>query len=207
MERTWVGLGGTVPQERVVADSGGAGTSRPPAGIHAVLRRDGDEGSATWTRIHPAAKGRSSKGRDTTGPRVGLFRVELRAADETVGSLWSQRDDSAGQPHLEETRLLAAAADQIGQAVRRERLMAQAAELEIARRSDELRPAARDPVGRIAEASRERRATQVLMSRDVGDTRAGIMRRSVADDVANALPQVELHLIGGGEGREPVPTR
>ncbi len=50
------------------------------------------------------------------------------------------------QPHVEESRLLAAAADQMGAAVRRDRLLAQAAELEIARRSDELKSALVDSV-------------------------------------------------------------
>ena len=49
-------------------------------------------------------------------------------------------------PDLEETRLLAVTADQVGQALRRERLAAQAAELEIARRSDELKSALLDSV-------------------------------------------------------------
>jgi two-component system sensor histidine kinase KdpD len=47
---------------------------------------------------------------------------------------------------VEETRLLAAAADQVGAAIHRERLMKQAAELEIARRSDELKSALVDSV-------------------------------------------------------------
>ena len=147
MERTWVGLGATVIHERVVADSGGVATPRPTVGMHAVLQRDREEGAATWTRIRaPAVAGARHVEPQGTTRRAGLFRVELRSADETVGSLWSQRADAAGQPQLEETRLLAAAADQLGQAVRRERLQAQTSELEIARRSDELKSALVDSV-------------------------------------------------------------
>ena len=147
MERTWVGLGATVMHERVVADSGGVATPRPTVGTHSVLQRDREEGAATWTRIRaPAAAGMRHAEPHGTTRRTALFRVELRSAEETVGSLWSQRADSAGQPQLEETRLLAAAADQLGQAVRRERLQAQTAELEIARRSDELKSALVDSV-------------------------------------------------------------
>ena len=146
MERTWVGIGATVRHERVVADSGGVATPRPTFGTYAVLQRDREEGAATWARIRaPAAGARHAEPQGTTR-RAGLFRVELRSTGETVGSLWSHRADSAGQPQLEETRLLAAAADQIGQAVRRERLQAQTAELEIARRSDELKSALVDSV-------------------------------------------------------------
>jgi two-component system sensor histidine kinase KdpD len=142
MERTWVGVGATVPQERMVADSGGVVSLRLSIGTHAVLQRDREEGDATWIRIHPPATPAGTR----AGPRVALYRVELRSGGETLGSLWSERRASEGAPRLEETRLMAAAADQLGQAMRRERLAAQAAELEIARRSDELKSALVDSV-------------------------------------------------------------
>ncbi len=142
MERTWVGLGATVPHERVVADSGGLASPRPSVGTHAVLQRDRQEGAATWIRIHPAAMPAGTR----AGPRVALYRVELRSGRDTLGSLWSERGASSGSPRLEETRLLAAAADQVGQAMRRERLAGQAAELEIARRGNELKSALVDSV-------------------------------------------------------------
>jgi two-component system sensor histidine kinase KdpD len=145
MARTWVGLGATAAAERVVADSRRGGQTPPTAPSHSVLRRDREEGAATWTRISTAAK-TSAPRADHARTRTALFRVELRAADETIGSLWSERAESSGPPALEETRLLAAAADQIGQAVRRDRLQTQAAELEIARRSDELKSALVDSV-------------------------------------------------------------
>jgi two-component system sensor histidine kinase KdpD len=75
-----------------------------------------------------------------------VYRVELRSGDEAIGSLWSQRASSLGEPYLEQTRLLAAAADQIAQAVKRDRLGTAAAETEIARRSDELKSALLDSV-------------------------------------------------------------
>lgn len=137
MTRTWIGLGATVAQERIAADTA-AGTPLPSTGTHAVLRRDRDEGASTWTRIHAHARPRNAA--------EGLYRIELRAEDEAYGSLWSQRPRAAGDPHLEETRLMAAAADQLAQAVRRERLAARAAELEIERRSDEIRSALLDSV-------------------------------------------------------------
>lgn len=138
MRRTWIGLGPTVAQERVTADTA-AGEPMPLIGTHAVLRRDRDEGAAVWTRIH-------SHPRSARRAAEGLYRIELRADDSTYGSLWSQRDRADGDPHLEETRLIAAAADQVAQAVRRDRLAARAAELEIERRSDELRSALLDSV-------------------------------------------------------------
>ncbi len=74
------------------------------------------------------------------------YRVALVADREEIGSLWSERPSNAGQPTLEETRLLAATADQVAQALRRDRLAAAAADAEIERRSDELRSALLDSV-------------------------------------------------------------
>ena len=146
MARVWVGLGATVAHERVVADSGGSSVLLPPGGTHAVLQRDREEGAAIWTRISPPDAPTNRGASATQARRNGLFRVALGTAGETVGSLWAERESAAREPKLEETRLLAATADQLGQAVRRERLLAQASELEIARRSDELKSALVDSV-------------------------------------------------------------
>ncbi|MEA2652486.1 MAG: two-component system, OmpR family, sensor histidine kinase KdpD [Chloroflexota bacterium] len=135
--RVWLGLGPTVAQERVAADSA-AGEPMPAIGTHAVLRRDREEGAAVWTRINPPGGAREAA--------EGLYRVELRADDAPVGSLWCRRDRADGDPHTEETRLVAAAADQLTQAVRRDRLATRAADLEVERRSDELRSALLDSV-------------------------------------------------------------
>jgi two-component system sensor histidine kinase KdpD len=137
VERVWIGVGPMAARERVVADSGGTDPP-PPPGTHSVLRRDQEEGAAAWARIHPAALG-------ARAPR-SIYRVEIRAGDETLGSLWIQRSGTAAAPEVEETRLLAVTADQVGQALRRERLAAQTAELEITRRSDELKSALLDSV-------------------------------------------------------------
>ena len=75
-------------------------------------------------------------------PRAGrspLHRVELGDEREPIGSLWAERVASLGEPSFEETRLLAAAADQIGQAILRDRLTERATELEVTRRSEALR--------------------------------------------------------------------
>ena len=145
MARVWVGLGSVPAQERVVADTGGDAPV-PGPGAHAVLQRGGDEGAATWARIMPPgeARPRSAPAADRAS-RGTSYRVEIRAGDETIGSLWSM-NPRRGHPQIEETRLLAATADQIAQAVRRDRLAAQAVELEIASRSDELKSALLDSV-------------------------------------------------------------
>lgn len=135
--RTWIGLGPTIAQERVAADTEPT-VPLPAVGAHFVLRRDRDERAASWIRINPNAAARE--------PAEGLYRIELRIEGTTVGSLWSQQERTRGSPSVEETRLLAAAADQLAQALRRERLAARAADLEVERRSDELRSALLDSV-------------------------------------------------------------
>ena len=140
MGRIWVGVGLTQQQERVVADSG-AGPA-PAVGTHAVMQRTDDEGQLAWTRIHPASAGRG----DRAASRSHIYRVEIRGGDAVLGSLWAERPPAAGEPTTEESRLLAATADQLGQALHRERLVAQAADVEVARRSDDLKSALLDSV-------------------------------------------------------------
>jgi two-component system sensor histidine kinase KdpD len=142
MARIWVGIGTTQAHERTVADSR-LGEPAPAIGTHAVLQRDRDEGNPTWTRIHPA----TPAPRDAATPARGrIYRVEIRGGDTVVGSLWAERAAGAGDPGDEESRLLAATADQLGQALHRERLVGQAADLEVARRSDDLKSALLDSV-------------------------------------------------------------
>jgi two-component system, OmpR family, sensor histidine kinase KdpD len=138
MTRAWVGVGSTIAGERPLGDTGGPRTE--PVGTHSVLQRDRPEDSATWVRIHTGSTGRGG------GSAMARYRVALVADRGEIGSLWSERPSNAGPPTLEETRLLAATADQVAQAVRRDRLAAAAADAEIERRSDELRSALLDSV-------------------------------------------------------------
>ena len=139
MARVWIGLGSTWAQEHVVASSDPTADA-PASGPHSLLRRGSDQGQTAWVRLSPP------------GPPVGrrdslaLYRLELADAGETIGSLWAARDPRQGAPTGEETRLLAAAADQIGQGIMRDRLSEQATELEVARRSEELKAALLDSV-------------------------------------------------------------
>lgn len=144
LARVWVGLGPVPAQERVVADTD-ADAPLPPPGAHVVLQRGRDEGAATWARIMPPGEARSRSEAVDRATRATPYRVEIRTGEETIGSLWSM-NGGPGHPELEETRLLAATADQVAQAVRRDRLAAQAVELEVASRSDELKSALLDSV-------------------------------------------------------------
>jgi two-component system sensor histidine kinase KdpD len=150
MSRVWIGVGATVATERVAADSAtptGVPTAGAPSAVasHCVLHRDAAEGLAKWVRIRPPTGGATPAASPVDGRGQRRYRIELRAGGEVVGSLWAERDGK-DLPQVEETRLLATAADQLGAAIRRDRLLAQAAELEIARRSDELKSAFVDSV-------------------------------------------------------------
>ncbi|HEY8771687.1 MAG TPA: DUF4118 domain-containing protein [Candidatus Limnocylindria bacterium] len=140
MERVWIGLGGTWPQEQVVADTGGR-ADLPASGSHSLLRGDGEGSQPVWLRLSPPGPPGGSRGEG-----LSLFRLELSDGTSAIGSLWAQRDPRVGIPREEETRLLAAAGDQIGQGIGRDRLADQATELEVARRSEELKTALLDSV-------------------------------------------------------------
>lgn len=139
MGRVWIGLGPTRTQEQIVADSQPA-DPLPSAAPHWLLRRSPD-GTPSWVRLSPPSP--PPTGRHDGHP---LYRLELAQGDVVLGSLWGARDPRSGAPTDDETRLFAAAADQVGQAIVRDRLAGQATELEVARRSEELKAALLDSV-------------------------------------------------------------
>ncbi len=148
MSRVWIGVGSTAAQERVIADSGGDGAQPPertPPTFSVLRRTPGDE-PAEWVRTHtsgtPAARGTE---RASTGSS-GTFRVAITADTKPIGSLWAVRPYRGGVPDRAETRILSAAADQIGQVLRRDRLAADATDAEIVRRSDALKSSLLDSV-------------------------------------------------------------
>ena len=67
-------------------------------------------------------------------------------ATQVFGSIWASRPRELGDPDPGETRVLAAAADQIGGALERDRLQRDATSAEISRRSDALKSALLDSV-------------------------------------------------------------
>ena len=70
----------------------------------------------------------------------------MTAGDRIVGSVWATRRRDQPTPSREETRILAAAADQLAGAIERERLADEAMSAEVARRSDALKSALLDSV-------------------------------------------------------------
>jgi two-component system sensor histidine kinase KdpD len=74
-------------------------------------------------------------------PAGELFRVRIEAAGRPLGSIWSLRERGAGTPDRSATRLMSAAADQVGQALAQDRLAADAKAADVARASDALKSA------------------------------------------------------------------
>ena len=138
MDRVWFGLGPSPTEERIVADTAAA-ESLPVPGWHVVLQRPPDR-PAHWVRTHVPRAG---------SPRAALavvHRVRVEVAGEALGSLWALRARAEREPDRAETRILSAAADQLGQAVVRDRLAREATNAEILRESDSLKSALLDSV-------------------------------------------------------------
>jgi two-component system sensor histidine kinase KdpD len=135
MERIWVALGPDMARERISADTGSDQRPRIP-GLHYVLQRTPDETPARWNRVHQPGQGRGGQGEGREA-----YRVRIEAGGKTIGSIWALRDRSRGEPDRTETRLLSAAADQVGQALAHDRLAAESQAAEIARQSDALKSA------------------------------------------------------------------
>jgi two-component system sensor histidine kinase KdpD len=135
MDRVWIALGSET-RERVAADSSQEPRPALPS-VQLVLRRMPGDTPAEWLRVHLPAATRPGR----SGPQLEAYRVRIEGGGATHGSLWALRDRSNGLPDRTETRLLAAAADQAGQALAQDRLAAEAQAAEIARQSDELKSA------------------------------------------------------------------
>jgi two-component system sensor histidine kinase KdpD len=144
MDRIWLGLGPTTSDERIVADTAGEAPLPVPM-FQVVLQRSPGDEPTRWVRTHVGAAPRRGPGR---GGQAGatVHRVRVEVGGETLGSLWALRSEGERAPERSETRLLSAAADQLGQAVRRDGLVAEALEAEVARRSDALKTALLDSV-------------------------------------------------------------
>jgi two-component system sensor histidine kinase KdpD len=138
MDRVWVSLGASPPEERTLADTAPT-EPLPVPGWQVVLQRRPD-GQMRWIRAHVATGGARR------APRAALHRVRIEVAGEMLGSLWALRARNELEPDRAETRILSAAADQLGQAVVRDRLAQEATSAEIARQSDALKTALLDSV-------------------------------------------------------------
>jgi two-component system sensor histidine kinase KdpD len=135
MDRVWISLG-PEGRERVAADTGDGVRPTVSPVVRVLRRMPGDE-PAEWLRVHQSLQATPQR----AVARQEVYKVRIEAGGSTLGAIWTLRDRSAGDPDRTETRLLAAAADQLGQALAHDQLAAEAQTAEIARRSDELKTA------------------------------------------------------------------
>ncbi len=157
MARVWIGLGPSIAEERVVADTL-PGEPRPPAASRWVLHSSSAEGQPGWVKVRETSVAKLREGRDVPDARefrlrqgrddgpVTILRVQIALGGETIGSLWATRPHGAPFPGRSHSRLLAAAADQLAQSVVRDRLASEATAVEVARQGDALKSALLDSV-------------------------------------------------------------
>jgi two-component system sensor histidine kinase KdpD len=145
MERVWISLGRDDANERLAAESrpdprattDGAPRRPPTTMPHEVLRRRPGDEPARWIRVVPPLAGRSRGVREP----VTTFRVRIEFGETSLGSIWGELSHRQPAPDRTATRLLAAAADQVGQALAQDRLAAEAQAAEVSRESDALKSA------------------------------------------------------------------
>jgi two-component system sensor histidine kinase KdpD len=135
MTSLWIALGPDDQGERIVALAGAPPPSTPA--LRWVLRRVPGEAPAIWVRVHAAA----SRSDRTAADRQATYRVRIEVGARTLGSIWSTRATALGNPDRSATRLISAAADQIGQALAQDKLAEDARAAEVARQSDALKSA------------------------------------------------------------------
>ena len=134
MDRVWVSLGQDEARELVAADTD-PDDPRPDPGLSWTLQRQPGDEPARWVRVHrPAPHHRATT-------HVDGYRIRIEAGDDAYGFIVAVRPRGRPDPDRTETRLFAAAADQIGQALRQDRLAAASQAAEIARQSDALKTA------------------------------------------------------------------
>jgi two-component system sensor histidine kinase KdpD len=138
MDRVWVILGATAGEERAMADTAPS-EPLPLPGWQVVLQR-GPDGRMRWVRAHVL------NGGARRAPRTALHRVRIEVAGENLGSVWALRSREHREPDRAETRILSAAADQLGQAIVRDRLAEEATSAEVARQSEAVKTALLDSV-------------------------------------------------------------
>jgi two-component system sensor histidine kinase KdpD len=154
MARVWVGLGDAIPEERVVADTK-PGESRPSVASRWTLHSSSADNQPGWVKVRETAISRGREGAEGREIRLRqlhddepltILRVPISVSGQPIGSLWATRPKGAPFPGRSHSRLIAAAADQLGQSVVRDRLAAEATAVEVARQGDALKSALLDSV-------------------------------------------------------------
>ena len=141
LSRAWITLEDGGPRRRPVADTDPGAPAAEPPGHRVLRRRPGDE-PAVWVAVHTGRRLVPERRK----PAGEAYHVGIEAGGRTLGSLWALRRRDDGGPDATETRLLAAVADLVGQALEQDRLAAAARDADIARESDALKSALLDSV-------------------------------------------------------------
>ena len=129
-------------REVVVADTLPPGPP-PLTAIQTILTRMPGDEPARWVRAHLATGQPPGSGAASS---LEAYRVRIEAEGEVIGTLGAIRERGDGLPDREETRLLSLAADQLGLAFQRQRLVSEANAAEVARQSEALKTALLDSV-------------------------------------------------------------
>ena len=140
MDRIWFGLGESPAEEKTIADTA-PGDPLPVPAWQVVLQRSPGDEPARWARTHVATAMLRRK-----ADRATVHRVRVEASGDVLGSVWALRAREEREPDHAETRILSAAADQLGQAIVRDRANIERTSAEIARRSEALKTALLDSV-------------------------------------------------------------
>ena len=141
MRRVWIALGADDATERIVADTS-PGDAIPATGLQRVLQRAPGDEPAEWLRVHQPLVGPPELRRtDRAARSAEIYRVRISAQGANLGSIRAIRGREQDEPDQTETRLLSAAADQVGQALDQDRLAAESRAAEVARQSDALKSA------------------------------------------------------------------
>ena len=199
MERVWVVLDSGRDPEHVVADTDPGRRPSPPAN-QAILHRAPGEAPARWVRVHQPA-GPMARGDPDAG-----YRVRIEVGGHVLGAIWGLRSRAAGMPDASATRLLSAAADQIGQALEQDRLADEARDAEVARQSDALKSALlesvshdlRTPLATIRAAAGILLDREVLLSDDDRIASAETIDREAEDLNRLVTNLLDLSRIEGG---------
>jgi len=154
MARVWIGLGDSIAEERVIADTR-PGEPRPSVASRWILHSTSSETQPTWVKVRETAISRPGDGSGIRELRLHqlhddepltILRVPIAVGGQTIGSLWAAREKGDPFPGRSHSRLIGAAADQLGQSLVRDRLSAEATAVEVARQGDALKSALLDSV-------------------------------------------------------------
>jgi two-component system, OmpR family, sensor histidine kinase KdpD len=141
-EMTGVAVQGATDGDGLVAIAGADPRAHPGAAAPWRLVR-GADGTTDWLRVHPDGEPVAVQAADDGDER---YVVDIAVDGERAGMILALRSAGSPRPGRGARRLLVLAADQLGIAVRRDRLREDLTAAEVARRGDALRAAILDSV-------------------------------------------------------------